>query len=297
MTSKWSEVKPEGFYVYIHRRFTDSTVFYVGKGKGDRAWNKCGRSDYWKSIAAKNGVEVEILQDGLAEADAFDMEVDVISSLSSEGVALVNMTNGGDGTSGLVSRTRKRVYCSNGMVFDGCCEAQDWLIASGISVAYPSSISSACTRDGASAYGYTWSYECTPKALPDYRERIASTLGVAVYCSNGMVFDSTTAAVHWLKSVGHARAVSANIISCCKGRCRSAYGYAWSRDGIPQYAGSKSDFLSKEVACSNGMTFKSLGEAVEWLQKNGHTRARRIGISNCARGKAKTAYGYSWEYA
>lgn len=43
------------FYTYLHRRNDTGQVFYVGKGKGQRAHDKYKRSAHWKRIVAKHG--------------------------------------------------------------------------------------------------------------------------------------------------------------------------------------------------------------------------------------------------
>ena len=69
--NKMSDVKPDKFYVYLHRRCTDNVVFYVGKGVAGRAWQKSGRNGYWKNVFDKHGANVEIVEDGLNEKDAY----------------------------------------------------------------------------------------------------------------------------------------------------------------------------------------------------------------------------------
>ena len=89
------------FYVYLHRKATDNSVFYVGKGTGKRAWKCTGRSQYWKNTAEKYGHIVDILFDNLSEEDAFQIEKDTILELRYFGNNLCNMTEGGEGLSGL----------------------------------------------------------------------------------------------------------------------------------------------------------------------------------------------------
>lgn len=86
------------FYVYVHRRVSDGKVFYVGKGKGKRAWCKSTRSDWWKRVESKHGRTVHIIVRNVQETCAFSIEVALISFLGSG--ELVNMTRGGEGASG-----------------------------------------------------------------------------------------------------------------------------------------------------------------------------------------------------
>lgn len=88
------------FYVYLHRRKTDNKVFYVGKGKNGRAIDRTNRSQWWKSVADKHGLGIEIVFDNLSEEDAFQCEKDTILEFRYFGHPLVNLTNGGEGMSG-----------------------------------------------------------------------------------------------------------------------------------------------------------------------------------------------------
>ena len=99
------------FYVYLHRRKTDNKVFYVGKGKGNRANFFHNRSKWWNNTAERHGVVVEIVFDNLTEQEAFQCEIDAIAEFRYFGHPLVNLTDGGEGVSGYVmsEETRKRV--------------------------------------------------------------------------------------------------------------------------------------------------------------------------------------------
>jgi len=88
------------FYVYLHRRASDNKVFYVGKGKGKRAYSTFGRNDRWSKTANKHGLIVEIVFDNLEEAEAFQIERDTILEMKYFEYPLVNMTDGGEGLSG-----------------------------------------------------------------------------------------------------------------------------------------------------------------------------------------------------
>ena len=48
------------FYTYAHTK-PDKTIFYIGKGKDNRAWDTYNRSTYWKRVVNKHGFNVEIL--------------------------------------------------------------------------------------------------------------------------------------------------------------------------------------------------------------------------------------------
>ena len=92
------------FYVYIHRKATTGEVFYVGKGHGDRAY-EFGRNDHWNKTARKHGFSVKIVETGLQEWYALELEMDLIALYGRNDLGygtLVNWTDGGEGVSGLI---------------------------------------------------------------------------------------------------------------------------------------------------------------------------------------------------
>ena len=101
------------FYVYIHTKVTDNTIFYVGKGKGKRAWDKYSRNRHWKYIVAKHGHNVVIVQDNLTEKQALELEVLLIADIGRE--SLCNLTDGGEGSSGCVcsEETKRKIGEAN----------------------------------------------------------------------------------------------------------------------------------------------------------------------------------------
>lgn len=100
-------IKPKGlFYVYEHWRPDKDICFYVGKGKGRRAYifDRCKHYNRIVAKLARLGmcVEVRLVQSGLEESVAFALEVLRIAFWRSVGVQLTNQTNGGEGASGCV---------------------------------------------------------------------------------------------------------------------------------------------------------------------------------------------------
>ncbi len=87
------------FYVYLHRRATDGRVFYVGKGKGNRAARTDSRNAHWRSIASKHGFTIEYVVRDVQEWYAIEVECEQIAYYGREN--LCNMTDGGEGAAGL----------------------------------------------------------------------------------------------------------------------------------------------------------------------------------------------------
>ena len=86
------------YYVYLHLRQSDNKIFYVGKGKGHRAYVYSSRNYHWTNTYKKHGAYALIYKNNLTEDEAFKLEIELIKKYSDQ---LVNMTDGGEGTSGL----------------------------------------------------------------------------------------------------------------------------------------------------------------------------------------------------
>jgi hypothetical protein len=81
-------------YVYIHRRKSNGTVFYVGQGVRRRAWRTDNRNIHWRRIVGKHGYTVHIVFDGLSQVCAFSMEAALIRFYGRSN--LCNLTDGGE---------------------------------------------------------------------------------------------------------------------------------------------------------------------------------------------------------
>ena len=96
---------PRVFYVYEHWRPDLDLCFWVGKGKGDRAY-RFHRNFHYNNVVKKLAraglcVEVRLVRGEMSEASALDLERARIAFWRSAGVALTNYTDGGEGVSGL----------------------------------------------------------------------------------------------------------------------------------------------------------------------------------------------------
>jgi len=100
------------FYVYLHKK-PDGQIFYVGKGKGYRAYQKNNRNNYWKRVVNKYGYSVTILKDNLTEEDALSLEIKTIQNIGLDN--LTNLTIGGEGISGFTHKeeTKRKIGLAN----------------------------------------------------------------------------------------------------------------------------------------------------------------------------------------
>jgi hypothetical protein len=102
----------EQYYVYTHLNPLTKEIFYVGIGKGNRAWNQwAGRNKFWDNYVNKYGFKVEIVAENLTRNQAGKIEIELIAHLGrrqiDEGGTLVNRSSGGDGGSGGYTHTEE----------------------------------------------------------------------------------------------------------------------------------------------------------------------------------------------
>ena len=92
--------------VYRHRRLDTFKVFYIGIGKTEkRAYSKKNRNKWWKNIILKTEYSVEIIIEDVSWKEAQEVEALLISEYGRRDLGLgnlVNLTNGGEGTQGII---------------------------------------------------------------------------------------------------------------------------------------------------------------------------------------------------
>lgn len=98
------------YYIYRHLK-PCGEVFYIGLGKTkNRAKDKSSRSDFWKKTIKKYpDYEIQIISRNLTKEEAVELEIALISWYGRRNLGtgtLVNLTDGGDGAKGTVSKTR-----------------------------------------------------------------------------------------------------------------------------------------------------------------------------------------------
>lgn len=296
------------FYVYIHVRLDSGLPFYVGKGQDNRAWSKNRSNNHWRYIVNKHGYSVNIAQDGMAERDAFLLEMWLIAKLRHDGYDLCNMTDGGDGPSGLIHTDESRAKMSasaTGRIMPDHVKLflserwkGDFNPSKNMSDGHRQSISDrmkgvvrraesnnktseSMLGDKNHFYGKHHSTET--------KEKISKTKGSGVIYTiiapNGSKIVGTIASICFGNKI-----FSDGIRRMVKGEFNQYLGF--TLDGHEKNPRAN----SKIVFCSNGMKFDSLTEAMNWLTVNGFPLAARSNIDRCCVGKTKKAYGYSWSY-
>jgi NUMOD3 motif len=85
------------FYVYAYLR-EDQTPYYIGKGKGKRAWE----NNHGVNLPEES--RIIMIETNLSQQEAFELEIKLIEQYGRKDLGtgiLRNRTNGGEGTAGL----------------------------------------------------------------------------------------------------------------------------------------------------------------------------------------------------
>lgn len=269
-----------GFYVYVHRRATDSSIFYVGKGKGDRAWQKISRSEYWKRIEAKYGRMVEIVQSGMQEWWALELERELIALY---GDGLCNLTDGGETSSGyrFTPEAKAKISAAHkGKVWTP--EHRTKMLAMFSTPEYKDKISKAQSR---------------PETVA---KRSASIKAVRAITP---LTEKQQAHIQKMTASPEVRAKINAILSCPEKRKRTGEAISNARKGKPLsghvHKAARAATVKAFRCVDVNIVFDSLADAVQWLVSKGHTKAAKSALIAAAKGYRgyTQAYGYRWAYA
>lgn len=111
-------------YIYLHRKASDGSPFYVGKGARrtrerkqsfERAFTGDSRNRAWRNTVAKHGLIVEIVASCKDDTAAQVLERQLIAALGRKNLKrgpLLNLTDGGDGHAGIVASAELRAVRS-----------------------------------------------------------------------------------------------------------------------------------------------------------------------------------------
>ena len=96
------------YYTYAYLREGNRTPYYIGKGKENRCYRKDGRT----ILPPKDKSRILILKKNLTEEEAFKHEIYMIAVFGRKDLEtgiLWNLTDGGEGISGISEKTRNKL--------------------------------------------------------------------------------------------------------------------------------------------------------------------------------------------
>lgn len=253
------------YYTYAHIRNDTNTVFYIGMGKFNRAWSQKSRSRHWFNIVKKVGYKIQILSTGLSQNEAFEKEKELIKFYgrndNKTGI-LVNHTDGGEGVLGVSTEIRKaqsermkknhknpdfakrRDEIINQVNSDELCRKKS--IESRKILEKNREFVKERNKRSSNTMNTLWldkSFsekilkilnECRndPAIHLKQKKTMIARHGKKVICEDtGIIFDSISSAVEWLRQNGKPKARDSSICMACKGQLKTAYGYFWKYYG------------------------------------------------------------------
>ena len=221
------------FYVYTHRRASNGVVFYVGKGHGRRAYVKSHRGKWWNDVVNKHGLIVTIEQESMSSKDAYLLEMWLIAKFRHEGIKLCNITDGGEGPSGIRTKGVLKVYCSNGMVFENSHSAIKWIKDNVNANAKLSTLNCASRGIGKSYCGLAWSVVGVPRHpyIPESNSQWAWAIQATmkkVVDGYGNIYESISSAARILRANGYPKAAQSGISRALSKEGLKSYGRTWN---------------------------------------------------------------------
>lgn len=96
---------------YYHKRLDNGEIFYVGVGEPNRPYEDGSRNPHWHHIVDKVGYEILIIKENISWEEACEWEVSEIKKIGRRDLGLgplVNMTDGGEGTQGIIITEERR---------------------------------------------------------------------------------------------------------------------------------------------------------------------------------------------
>jgi len=260
------------YYGYLHAR-PDGSIFYVGKGKGRRAWDFSPkhRSPRHREIMREYGVstiQVSLIY-AETETEAFAIEREWISSLQRAGIRLINLTEGGEGvplTPEMIKQRAATLRATNLLPEVKRRRSKT------ISLRYQD---------------------------PEYKERFDVLM--ATVARRPDVLPKKQAAIERVRADPEieTRRIKSMKLAFSKPEYRELKRQISLKGGNrpPTYHGGDHPMAKKVICIETGTIFPTVRAAIAWLKANGSSRkAEPCAIVAACRGRQKSAYKFHWKY-
>lgn len=266
-----SDFTAKDFYVYVHKRASDGRVFYVGKGRNFRAFSKKGRNEYWHRIVAKHGYTVEIVQSGMQEWWAFELECELIALYGREN--LCNLTDGGEGVSGAIRSEESKRKASQSHLRPEVQKSKS--LALRLSHQDPE-----VKKRRSESLRKTYASEELRKRVS---ESLIQTLKNPIYRKQRS--EARIGKKHSHEAKQNMRIAALNMSEEHKEKLSF------------RQLGELNHAAKKIVCIETGVVYVTMKSATDWLKTIGKTKAQTSPITKCIKGIYLKAYGFTWAYA
>lgn len=112
---------PTNSYVYAYMREDANTPYYIGKGKGRRAWNQ-HRTTKGGIKTPDDNSRIVILEENLTDDEAISLEIELIKKYGRKDLGtgiLRNTTDGGEGAAGGIPWNKGKSWTGAGQFKSG----------------------------------------------------------------------------------------------------------------------------------------------------------------------------------
>ena len=212
------------FYTYSHETADTGKIFYIGKGIDRRHKRTVSRNPHWHNIVNKHGFVSKILAHWKTEREALQHESFLISCFKDMGLTLANKTDGGESGSGYVMPESEKIKRRNFRHTEETkakiskSSKEFWATSPSINKEY-------ITED----------YKQKKRKIslkngnrPPIHFGENQPMAKKVRClENGLIFNTAKEAAKWVENVRNKKSGNSLILSCCKGKFRTAYKFHW----------------------------------------------------------------------
>jgi hypothetical protein len=292
------------FYTYIHvttdKAGDPGRIFYVGKGRSNRAWVLSPRNPYWEKIVAKHGCKVVICAYWDTSDEALEHEIFLISCFRELDVDLSNMTNGGEGGFGYTPSAETNLKRS--------VSVKAALSRPDVRERYLAKMAAINADPDIQArrlVAIRKAHE-RPEVLKKRLETLAIVHGdpeIQIRRRESMrrTWNDPAAKADRLARIWSEENKARHLASVQNEgwKTKQSAGLKdWYSD--PENMKKKATFLRErdgvKIRCvETGSVFCAISEARDWLRENGHPKATTSGICTGMAHKNKYAYRYHWE--